>query len=397
MALAVVAALGAAARLLPASACALPFVPVIVSVSPWFAALALASLALSFVPSWRGARALCACARSLAVACLGLELAWQGPFFVASARVSEARAALEREGAEATEGQATANDGASKDDGSGNEADADASAASRAVAATAEDETSANANSSASTTNSSSDGSNATPLRVMTCNVYKGAADASAIVELVRSQGVRVLALQETTAQFVEALEEAGIDELLPYSERSSSDGVFGNGVWSAWPLDDGASDDIGSSASAMPAGTVALAGAGGAPVRLRFVSVHTCSPVPGYWNLWKTSLDELGVVHERLAQEGSPAYVLMGDFNATYDHVPFRQMLGQDGPTPLHDAGREAGQGIVATWPSNEGVPAFASIDHVVTSDAVAAISVSAFDVAGTDHLALVATLVAS
>ncbi len=390
MALAVVAALGAAARLLPASACALPFVPVIVSVTPWFAALALASLALSFVPAWHGARALRACARALAVACLGLELAWQGPFFVASARVSEARAALEREGAEANEGQAAANDGASEDD-------ADASAASRAVAATAEGESSANANSSASTTNSSSDGSNATSLRVMTCNVYKGAADASAIVELVRSQGVRVLALQETTAQFVEALEEAGIDELLPYSERSSSDGVFGNGVWSAWPLDDGASDDIGSSASAMPAGTVALAGAGGAPVRLRFVSVHTCSPVPGYWNLWKTSLDELGVVHERLAQEGSPAYVLMGDFNATYDHVPFRQMLGQDGPTPLHDAVREAGQGIVATWPSNEGVPAFASIDHVVTSDAVAAISVSAFDVAGTDHLALVATLVAS
>ncbi len=383
--LAVFAAAGMGARLLPASLCALPFVPVIVSVTPWFALPALASFVLSFLPTWRKARVLRFIVRAVGVACLSLELAWQGPFFVASARVNEARAV--DDGAATAEGEAAANGGSSEPGGS-DSATADADAAT-----TAEGESSANANS----INASSDASSANTLQVMTCNVYKGAADAASIVELVRSQGVQVLALQETTVEFVEALEEAGISSLLPYSERSSSDGVFGNGIWSACPLDDGASDEIGSSASAMPAGTVTLTSADDTPVRLRFVSVHTCSPVPGYWDLWKTSLDELGVVHERLAQEGSPAYVLMGDFNATYDHVPFRQMLGQSGSTPLHDAARETGQGITCTWPSNKAVAPLAAIDHVVTSDAVTATSVAAFCVAGADHLALVATLAVS
>lgn len=39
--------------------------------------------------------------------------------------------------------------------------------------------------------------------RVMTFNVYKGQADPQAIVELVRDQRVEVLALQETTEDFV--------------------------------------------------------------------------------------------------------------------------------------------------------------------------------------------------
>lgn len=73
--------------------------------------------------------------------------------------------------------------------------------------------------------------SDAASLRVMTCNVYKGAASAGDIVAAVREQHVQVLALQETTVPFVDALKAAGLDELLPYSERSSSDGVYGNGV----------------------------------------------------------------------------------------------------------------------------------------------------------------------
>ena len=39
--------------------------------------------------------------------------------------------------------------------------------------------------------------------RVMTFNVYKGQADAQSIVNLVRDQRVEVLALQETTDDFV--------------------------------------------------------------------------------------------------------------------------------------------------------------------------------------------------
>lgn len=336
--LAAVGAAGACARLLPASLCALPYVPDVVALTPWFAAPALVSLVLTFVPVWRRSRGMRLLARALAVACLALEVVWQAPFFVPSARVVAAREALAEEGAAAT----------------------------------------------------------ASTLTVMTCNVYKGAADAEGLVGLVREQGVQVLALQETTAEFVEELEAAGIDELLPYSERSSSDGVFGNGVWSAYPLADGASDDVGSSASAMPSGTVALTLADGSTARVRFVSVHTCSPTADYWGLWKRSIDEIGVVRERLAADSSTSYVLMGDFNATYDHAPFRELLGQKSGTELHDAARECGQGLTGTWPADKAVP-FAGIDHVVTSERVVATSVSTAKVEGTDHLALIATLAIS
>lgn len=52
--------------------------------------------------------------------------------------------------------------------------------------------------------------SDAASLRVMTCNVYKGAASAGDIVAAVRDQHVQVLALQETTVPFVDALKAAG-------------------------------------------------------------------------------------------------------------------------------------------------------------------------------------------
>ena len=91
----------------------------------------------------------------------------------------------------------------------------------------------------------------------MTFNVYKGQADPQAIVELVRDQRVEVLALQETTEDFVKKLNEAGIEHYLPYAQVSSSDGVFGNGLWSATPLADPTDDDVNSSASFMPGGTV--------------------------------------------------------------------------------------------------------------------------------------------
>lgn len=317
---------GVAARLMPASFSDLPFVPVIVALTPWFALTALAALGLAH---WIGGNARVV-ARTLMVVALVLELVWQGPFLVP--HVAERLA------------------------GSG--------------------------------TPQAAPASSPTTLRVMTCNVYKGKANPARIVELVRTERVQVLALQETTVDFVEALERDGLGELLPHSSRASSDGVFGNGVWSSLPLTGMASDDIGSSASAMPAGTV-MPVAGEAGVRI--VSVHTCAPVPGYWSLWRGSVEEIGVVRDRALANPDTRYVLMGDFNASYDHAPFREMLGG----VLRDAARETGGGLTPTWPADKApLPALAAIDHVVLGPGVEARDVATASVDGTDHLALVATL---
>lgn len=319
---------GVVARLVPAAASDLPYLPVIVALTPWFAATAVVALVLS--------RALGAgtriAVRVLILGALVLEALWQGPFLVPHAQAG------------ASAGQASAPAQAS-----------------------------------------------ATTLRVMTCNVFKGKADPERIVELVRSEGVQVLALQETTRDFVSELERTGLGELLPYSSRASSDGVYGNGIWSALPISDAQSDAVGSSASAMPSGTVTLgADDSGAGARVCLVSVHTCAPVPGYWNLWKRSVEEISAVRDRAAADTATRYVLMGDFNATYDHAPFREMLGGT----LRDAAREVGR-LTLTWPADRAsVPALSGIDHVVMGPGVGAQDIEVAPVAGTDHKALLATL---
>ncbi|MBW3089423.1 endonuclease/exonuclease/phosphatase family protein [Bifidobacterium sp. 82T25] len=315
---ALAALIGTAARALPGDLQELPYVPIVVSATPWFALLALIALLLAIV-SHRILAAL------LAVAAIGLNGYWQYPFFYSPNPLPQA--------------------------------------ALNAVAA-----------SEANTEDAFA--------RVMTFNVYKGQADPQAIVDLVSDQRVEVLALQETTDDFVKRLKQAGIEHYLPYSQVSSSDGVYGNGLWSATPLADPVDDEVHSSASFMPGGTVDLGG-----YRIRFVSVHTTAPVPGYWRQWKRSLDELGLMREHT----DTRYIFMGDFNATYDHTPFRDFLG----TRFQDAAYASGHGFTFSWPTNRPwVPMFAGIDHVVLDQGMRAGQGKVVQVEGSDHAALLMTV---
>ena len=207
---ALLALAGAAARALPADLQELPFAPIVVSATPWFTLLGLIALLLAIVSR----RILAALIAIAAIACNGY---WQYPFFYSTDPLPQA--------------------------------------AQNAVAAASPNTSDACA-------------------RVMTFNVYKGQADPQAIVELVRDQRVEVLALQETTEDFVKKLNEAGIEHYLPYAQVSSSDGVFGNGLWSATPLADPTDDDVNSSASFMPGGTVDM-------VASRFDSYPCTPPLP--------------------------------------------------------------------------------------------------------------------
>lgn len=318
---ALVAVVGVVARALPEQLQALPYVPVMVSATPWFVIAAVLALLFALI-SRRWIVAL------VAVACIGLEVWWQYPFFVPQVQLP----------AEATAAVAA---------GQANTADRYA--------------------------------------RVMTANVYKGQADPQAIVDAVRDQRVEVLALQETTDEFVAALNDAGIGTYLPYAQVSSSDGVYGNGLWSVAPLADPADDDVHSSASFMPGGTVTL---GDVPVR--FVSVHTTAPVPGYWEQWRRSLDELAM----LRADTGTKYIFMGDFNATTDHTPFRNFLGNR----FRDAVQQSGHGFAFTWPTDRAwLPRFAGIDHIVVDQGMSTGQCEVVEIPGSDHAALLATVAVS
>lgn len=221
--------------------------------------------------------------------------------------------------------------------------------------------------------------------RVMTMNVYKGRADADAIVKAVRDNRVEVLALQETTAPFLDRLHQAGILKYLPYEQTASADKKYGNGLWTAAPMESPAKDDVNSVASQMPAGYVPFSGG---RTRVRFVSVHTTSPTKGYWSMWKRSLGEVG----NLKGHQDTRYVLLGDFNATWDHAPFRDLLGDR----FQDAARQAGHGMTPTWPADRtGVPRLVAIDHIVVDKGIRAGQLKTLKIAGSDHDALLGTLV--
>ena len=307
-------------RLLPADLQALPYVPIILLFVPWFILVGALASGLA-VFSRRPVVAL------LAFACLGVNCWWQYPFFSPTHPLS--------------------------------------------VAAT-----SAVAHSIADTDDQYA--------RVMTLNVYKGEADAQAIVDLVREERVEVLALQETTNDFVEQLKNAHIETYLPYSQVSTMDGAYGNGLWSATPLAEPVDDAVNSSASFMPGGTVQFSGGQKA---VRFVSVHTTSPRQGDWRQWKRSLDELGL---KRGDEGT-RYVFMGDFNATMDHASMREFLG----ARFRDAAYGSGHGFAFTSPTNLfAVPAVAAVDHVVVDSDMTAGQVQVKRITGSDHAALLATI---
>ena len=218
-------------------------------------------------------------------------------------------------------------------------------------------------------------------VRVMTINALYGRADAESVVHLVESQHVEVLSVQELTPAFTEALTDAGLDELLTHSLTVPvADSPAGSGLWSSTPLTE--EDQLAGTSFAMPS---ALVAAGGTDVRVTVVHPHP--PMPTDITTWRTELVELT---EQVHADDTPQ-ILAGDFNATYDHAGFRDLLG----SRFWDATREWGAGPAVTWPEGSQVPPLFALDHVVVERDMPVSDVVTMQVPGTDHRALVATVV--
>ena len=222
--------------------------------------------------------------------------------------------------------------------------------------------------------------------RVMTVNTLNGAASAKQIVEVCRAEHVEVLCLQELTNGMVADLTAAGIDEVLPYhvvSEGASAISNGGrNGIWTAAPQDNVSRNLLPIETSSMPAADIVIGS-----ITVRIVSVHPNSPVRGAEGLWDKGLSVIG----SLSDYGH-GYLIMGDFNSTWDHARFRTLLG----TRFADASQASGEGFHMTYPSNKIVPSLIEIDHIVYArdSGITVSSLKAVEITGTDHKALIGTL---
>lgn len=238
-------------------------------------------------------------------------------------------------------------------------------------------------------------------MTVMTINAEFGQADARDIVRLVRDNGVTLLAVQEHTQDFQDRLSTEGLDRLLPNRVSEPSSNAGGSAVYSSHPM--ALVGVVPDTPFWMPMVRL-TAGSGGASAVVEVTNVHAVPPVDDKVAQWRSDLAAVGRV---AALPGNA--LLLGDFNATYDHTEFRDVLavrtrsqGTTGKNPrrdgesssLVDVGAASGSRLVPTWPM-EGAPLPGiTIDHVVTSPGMGSSDYRVHRVSGSDHAAVLATL---
>ena len=207
-------------------------------------------------------------------------------------------------------------------------------------------------------------------LTVVSANVYLGTADAASLVALVKRLDADLLSVQELTPSFAGRLRRLGLERLLPNSVPMPQPRGSGGGLYARFPL------------APLPYQTRFLFRMPRAMMvlpdrtRLRVVGVH---PQPPNMDVgrWKEALESLPATGD-----GIP-WLLVGDFNATLDHVELRDVLDRG----YRDAGEAAGEGLEPTWPNGREQTPPITIDHVLADQRLGIVDYDVLDQPGSDH----------
>jgi endonuclease/exonuclease/phosphatase (EEP) superfamily protein YafD len=219
------------------------------------------------------------------------------------------------------------------------------------------------------------------PLRVMNLNLLKGSADAASLEAATAGLRVDVLVVEEVTDPELAALGAAGFDAQLPHHAGAPAAGVTGTMVFSRYPL-----RVVGALPTRFGSVVVDVDSPAG-PVRL--YAIHACPPVDA--RAWD---HDLRLIADRVAADAK-ADLVVGDFNATPDHVQLRRFddAGFRSAAEITDAGWQP------SWPDNGherflglGLPRLVQIDHVLVAVSMTATATWLVHVPGTDHAGVVA-----
>lgn len=238
-------------------------------------------------------------------------------------------------------------------------------------------------------------GTETVPLKVMSLNSEYGEADAASIVRLVRDNDVQLLTLQEHTERLEDQLRSEGLEKILPHRVSEPNDDASGGAVYSVFPLE--SAGLLPDTPFRMDVTRVLLTDSTtGAKSTLNLTNVHALPPVDERIGQWRSDLLKVS------RQAGRPGnHLLMGDYNSTYDHSEFRELLDSglldatSGGRKLVDVGTASGGRFSPTWPM-EGLPLPGIvIDHMVTTPRISSGDYSVHQVPGSDHAAIMARLV--
>jgi endonuclease/exonuclease/phosphatase family metal-dependent hydrolase len=219
-------------------------------------------------------------------------------------------------------------------------------------------------------------------LRLLTINARGGAADPTALLRMLQSHKVDVLAVQELTPQMVSRLEAAGLAQLLPFSHLDPRPGSPGVGLWARWPL--APLPPVPGLTAAAPRARIDPSG--GRPVTL--TAVHPLAPMRGHADIWQ---QELALIRQTLTTSDEPQ-VAAGDFNASRDHRPFRDLLAAGFRDCADSSHSRSWPGF--TWPTAGGMLPIMRLDHVLVSRTATVRMTRAIRVPDTDHHGVLAAI---
>ena len=216
----------------------------------------------------------------------------------------------------------------------------------------------------------------ATPVTVMTANLFAGLGDAGDVVDAVRRDQVDILVLEEVTPGALDRLDAEGLAELLPHRAGAPDRDVAGTMVFSREEMGEPALLATQFHSYRVQVGSLTL------------LAVHPVAPVLP--RAWRADHD---LIRDEAVSAG--ADLIVGDLNATPDHDVMREL----DDAGFRDAGELANEGWQPTWPANHvGIvpllPPLLQIDHVLVASTLASLGTHTVDIDGTDHLAVVATV---
>lgn len=220
------------------------------------------------------------------------------------------------------------------------------------------------------------------PIRVLTANLGKGAADPQALIAVARDRADLVV-VQELTPESANGL--IGLESEFRYQSVEARESAAGAGIWSRYPIIDPRRDSqymlgILSATLRVP----------GAASDTSVLALHVVGPWPQPIDDWRREMAELPDTLRAAADIADPgAVIVAGDFNATIDMRPFRQLL-EGG---FRHAGEQSGAGLTPTFPADRTVPPVIGIDHILTYNSTAS-DVQTVRIPGSDHLGLIATI---
>lgn len=219
-----------------------------------------------------------------------------------------------------------------------------------------------------------------TDLVVMQSNLELGGGSAETVVRTAREGGAELLTIEELTPGLLDKLDAAGLADLLPYRYAAPSGGGQGTGIFSRYPLQDGIKFD-GFWLNNLRATMIH-------PDRGP-ITVFALHPIPPLLNagVWAHELGRIG----ELLNEQTGQVVAAGDFNSTYDHAAYRNLLRGR----YADSAELIGVGALPTWPTDKfwGRAPIIGIDRVLIAGGHAT-AIHSTDIPGTDHRAVIARL---